>query len=177
MKKTIMIMSAILAISMTTPMTTHAKQHDMGTLRYDVNFDARVDGVDASMVLSEYANISVGNEPTFTTTQRWVADTDYDGMITAVDASNILTRYTYNSTHEEQLPVVTLTFNAYYIPDEEMKTGIKPVNYSAFFIEDVCHYIECSRDSYPEKAKFLISIDEIIWNNPIKQSSMLVDMD
>lgn len=177
MKKITMILSAMLAMSMTTSMTTHARQHDMGTLRYDVNLDGRVDGIDASMVLTEYASISVGNERSFTSTQRWLADTNYDGMVTAVDASNILTRYAYNSSHEKQMPVVTLTFNAYCIPKGEVGTEIKPMNYEAYNIEDVYHFIECSRDSYPETAKFVISINETIWDKPITQSDILCDME
>lgn len=173
MKKTIMIMSAILAMGVITPMTTHAVQQNMGTLKYDLNFDSRIDGIDASMVLTEYANVSVGNERTFTSTQHWLADTNYDGLVTAVDASNILTRYAYNSSHDKPMPTETVIFAAHYKPKDK---GTYPMNYQAFFIEDVYHYINCSKDSYPDGTEFAVSINETIWGQPIKCSDMIVSI-
>lgn len=174
MKKISMIISAILLLSMVNPTKVNAEQHDMGTLRYDVNFDGSVDAKDASMVLTEYATISANRENTFTATQKWLADTDYDGIVTAKDATNILTRYAYNSTHDEPMPVVTVVFSAEYKPKNK---GSCPMNYRAFFVEEIYHYINCCKDNYPDETEFLISINETIWDKPIKQSSMIVEME
>lgn len=63
----------------------------------DVNGDGIIDAVDASVVLSEYASISVGNTSTFSALQRSLADMNGDGIIDAVDASIILSIYAKNS--------------------------------------------------------------------------------
>lgn len=69
-----------------------------GSASGDVNGDGYVDAVDASCVLAEYANISVGKPTTFTASQRSLADMNNDGLIDAVDASIILGIYAKNST-------------------------------------------------------------------------------
>lgn len=63
----------------------------------DVNGDGRIDAVDASSVLAEYAAVSVGKPSTFTSSQRNLADMNKDGRVDAVDASTILSIYAVNS--------------------------------------------------------------------------------
>ena len=104
-----------------------AVQHDMGTLMKDVNFDGVIDGKNATLVLTEYAHISVGEQPTFTLTQKYVADTNFDGAVTAVDASCILTTYAINSTNRKY-PVKTVTF------------GVLSTDYQSFFLENAFEY-------------------------------------
>jgi len=101
-----LLTASALMISMSHPTIVKAYQHDMGTLMRDVNFDGVVDGRDASVVLSEYANVSVGNEPLFTETQKYIADTNEDGMITATDASDIITYYMNQSCNKPVEPHV-----------------------------------------------------------------------
>ncbi|SHM83347.1 dockerin type I domain-containing protein [Ruminococcus flavefaciens] len=63
----------------------------------DVNFDRKVDSVDASMILALYSKVSTGKtEPT--KTQFRYYDYNGDGMIDSVDASNVLKVYAANST-------------------------------------------------------------------------------
>ncbi len=59
----------------------------------DVNFDGKVNAMDASLVLTEYTNIQTGGEPTFTAEQNLAADMNNDGAITSIDAAQILDVY------------------------------------------------------------------------------------
>lgn len=63
----------------------------------DVNYDRKVDSVDASMILALYAKISTGKtEPT----EKQLTEYDYngDGSIDSADASKVLEYYAENST-------------------------------------------------------------------------------
>ena len=63
----------------------------------DVNYDRKVDSVDASMILALYAKISTGKtEPT----EKQLQEYDYngDGSIDSADASQVLAYYAANST-------------------------------------------------------------------------------
>ena len=64
----------------------------------DPNNDDKVDSKDATLVLVEYANLSVGNEASFTEAQQKAADVNKDGRTDAKDASIILAYYSYIST-------------------------------------------------------------------------------
>ncbi|MDE5583184.1 MAG: bacterial Ig-like domain-containing protein [Ruminococcus sp.] len=64
----------------------------------DVNEDGRVDSVDASAVLAEYANLSTGGTGTFDEKQKKSADINGDGKTDSVDASGILAYYAFAST-------------------------------------------------------------------------------
>jgi hypothetical protein len=68
----------------------------------DVNNDGKVNAVDASEVLTYYANISTNKEGGFTDTQKLAADVNNDGLINAVDASCILSYYAYLSTTKDE---------------------------------------------------------------------------
>lgn len=59
----------------------------------DVNEDALIDAVDASLVLAEYAKAQTGKPATFSAAQRSAADVNTDNIIDAVDASKILAYY------------------------------------------------------------------------------------
>lgn len=59
----------------------------------DVNKDGYVDAVDASNVLTAYANLSSGKDSGLTGAAAAAADVNGDKMIDAVDASNILAYY------------------------------------------------------------------------------------
>ncbi|WP_294411630.1 leucine-rich repeat protein [uncultured Ruminococcus sp.] len=72
----------------------------------DVNNDGKVNAVDASTVLTYYANISTNKDGGFTESQKKAADLDNNGDINAVDASYILSYYAYTSiTKEEIIPI------------------------------------------------------------------------
>lgn len=68
--------------------------YDLG----DVNFDGKINAVDASLVLSQYAAIATTGESTFNILEKTVADADGNTIINAVDASFILGYYAYTST-------------------------------------------------------------------------------
>jgi hypothetical protein len=64
----------------------------------DVNNNGYVDAVDASLILSEYANNATHKGGTFTEEQKKAADVNHDNYVDAVDASYILAYYAYTST-------------------------------------------------------------------------------
>ena len=63
----------------------------------DVNGDGAVNAVDASIVLSHYASVSVGEKGELTEEQVKTGDMNGDGTLNAVDASMILEIYAFNS--------------------------------------------------------------------------------
>ena len=67
----------------------------------DVNDDDKINAVDASVVLTYYANISTNKDGGFDDTQKLSADVNNDGKIDAVDASCILSYYAYTSTTKD----------------------------------------------------------------------------
>ena len=64
----------------------------------DVNGDKAVNAVDASEVLTEYANVSSGRGSHFSASQKTAADMNSSGTVDAVDASIILGIYASNAT-------------------------------------------------------------------------------
>lgn len=64
----------------------------------DVNMDGFVDSSDASLVLSEYADLATGGKSSFTAAQRFLADVDKSGETDSSDASQILIIYAENAT-------------------------------------------------------------------------------
>ena len=64
----------------------------------DVDLDGDVDSVDASMVLGEYARLSVNEPYSFSEKQFAAGDIDENGILDAVDASSILAYYAYMAT-------------------------------------------------------------------------------
>lgn len=70
----------------------------------DVNGDGRIDSVDASAILSEYARLSSSDKNgIFSAGQKSAADIDGNGAYDSVDASTILSYYSYASTHNDGL--------------------------------------------------------------------------
>ncbi len=78
----------------TTPPTTTEPTYTLG----DVDEDGKVDSVDASLVLAEYALIQTGGKLTFTDAQKKAADVNHDGKTDSSDASKILEYYAAVST-------------------------------------------------------------------------------
>ena len=70
----------------------------VGFTRGDVNNDNRINALDASQTLYEYAKTSVGNSASFSQTQSLAADVNMDSKINASDASAILAYYADEST-------------------------------------------------------------------------------
>lgn len=64
----------------------------------DVNFDGTVNALDASLVLTAYANTATGKDSGFNDIQKIVGDVNKDNEINALDASNILGYYAYTAT-------------------------------------------------------------------------------
>ncbi len=72
----------------------------------DVNGDGKVNAVDASQVLAEYALHSTNAPETFDESQKKAADVNGDGKINAFDASMILAYYAYKATnHDTAVPI------------------------------------------------------------------------
>lgn len=64
----------------------------------DVNNDGLINAVDASAVLTYYAQTSTNQNGGFDSKQKLAADVDKNGNINAIDASSILAYYAYVST-------------------------------------------------------------------------------
>lgn len=69
----------------------------------DVNGDGKINAVDASSVLSYYADVSTNQEGEFDEDQKVAADVNHNGKIDAVDASCILSYYAYLSTTKDEI--------------------------------------------------------------------------
>lgn len=72
----------------------------------DVDFDGRVSGKDATLVLSEYADLASGKSSGFTALQKKYADIDGDGMASGKDASVLLQYYAYLSSGGTQTNIL-----------------------------------------------------------------------
>lgn len=64
----------------------------------DINNDKVINANDASLILAEYASLSVGGDSTFSDIQKISADMDKNGTVDATDASIILAYYSYAAT-------------------------------------------------------------------------------
>lgn len=64
----------------------------------NVNADSKVDAIDASLILCEYARVSGGKYPSFNSGQNYFADVNHDGSVNAIDASLVLSYYAEVST-------------------------------------------------------------------------------
>ena len=82
---------------------TKGKAFTESNIRYvgDVNKDGKVDGVDASEILTSYAKLSIEGDSAINELEvysnRYIADVNNDGKIDGVDASRILTSYAVSS--------------------------------------------------------------------------------
>ncbi|WP_164169095.1 transglutaminase domain-containing protein [Ruminococcus flavefaciens] len=79
----------------------HTKYHEPSYTLGNINGDSKIDAVDASMILSEYARISGSKISGLTISQSRYADVNHDGVIDAVDASNVLAYYAALSSGAE----------------------------------------------------------------------------
>lgn len=89
--------------TITSTTTTFPVQSQLKYSLGDVNNDGKVNAVDASTVLTYYANISTNKDGGFSEAQKKSADVDNNGDINAVDASYILSYYAYTSTTKEDI--------------------------------------------------------------------------
>jgi hypothetical protein len=64
----------------------------------DVNSDKKVNSVDASQILAEYAQTSTNRPSIFSDLQKKAGDVDENGRVNSVDASKVLAFYAYTST-------------------------------------------------------------------------------
>ena len=64
----------------------------------DVNSDKKVNSVDASQILAEYARTATNRPSEFSSLQKKAADVDENGRIDSVDASKVLAFYAYTAT-------------------------------------------------------------------------------
>lgn len=77
------------------------KDDNSNYLMGDINSDGYINALDASIVLTEYANIATGKSSSFSSTQKTAADVNKDGNTDALDASKILTYYAATATGSE----------------------------------------------------------------------------
>lgn len=75
----------------------------------DINNDKKIDSVDASGVLAEYARLSSGRNAQFGEKEKKAADVDKNSKIDSVDASQILAYYAYLSLLKEGAEVKTIS--------------------------------------------------------------------
>ncbi len=71
---------------------------DYGYVLGDLNNDGSINAIDASLVLTAYANSATGNSSGLSETETLAADTDLNSTINALDASLILSYYAYAAT-------------------------------------------------------------------------------
>ena len=64
----------------------------------DINNDSSIDSSDATLILSDYAELAVGKESSFNAEQAKAADVNGDGKYDSIDASLILAYYAHIST-------------------------------------------------------------------------------
>ena len=72
----------------------------------DTNNDGKVDSVDASAILAEYALLSSNGNGKFNDTQKKAADVDKNGKIDSVDASKVLSYYAYASNAKDNVKTI-----------------------------------------------------------------------
>lgn len=155
--------TAVVLSAMATATPAHATGNDdMGTLCMDVNYDSIIDGRDATMVLTEYAQTSVGKSASFTETQRFIADTNLDGIVDGRDASAILTTYAYNSTHKTPQPIKTVTFTLrkQYAPSYWIS-----LDKDKYFIEDLLHSVRVDSQDKSKSIEYYIDVKILRWEN------------
>lgn len=68
----------------------------------DVNLDGAVNALDASNILTEYANIATDAELSFTPEQTVAGDVSNDGELNSLDASYVLSYYAYTATTKDE---------------------------------------------------------------------------
>ena len=68
----------------------HTKYHEPSYTLGNINGDSKIDAVDASMILSEYARISGSKISGLTISQSRYADVNHDGNIDLTDVTAIL---------------------------------------------------------------------------------------
>lgn len=176
MKKTIgKIMTATTMTAMLTVMNASAAARPR-LLKYDINKDGAINAIDASIVLSEYAQTATGKAPTFSQTEIYIADCDGNKIINAVDASNILQIYAENSTAEEKMPDTFITFDlAVYVGNDIADTG----EYDSY--EAAMEYIEADKatrkndwkmgKSTWQNGKYIITLSGVTYSTPMKSYS------
>lgn len=163
-KKIGVVAVALSALAAPAP-KVHAEQYDTGTLMKDVNYDGVIDGRDASMVLSEYARVSVGKMPTFTHTQKYVADVDLDKEVTAIDASMILSTYAINSG-DRKVPIKTVTFG--------VSAGGQLLDFQGYRIEDCYRKIEDERVVNPKATYNIVACVTTWLDNDINKATYVI---
>ncbi|MBR3919542.1 MAG: hypothetical protein IKJ59_12540, partial [Clostridia bacterium] len=64
----------------------------------DINNDGSIDSIDATLILSDYADLAVGKATSFNAEQAKAADVNGDGKYDSIDASLILAYYSHIQT-------------------------------------------------------------------------------
>lgn len=72
--------------------------HLRDIVKGDIDFDGNINALDASLVLTYYAEVSTGKAPVLTDDEFYAGDYDSDGAVNALDASGILTYYAQKAT-------------------------------------------------------------------------------
>lgn len=123
MKKALALAIILMTAVPTTAEAVVNRERPLGTLKLDINKDEKINAVDASIVLAEYARTATSEGGTFTQTEKYISDFNDDGKIDAVDASNILSVYAQNSTEGEPYPITTFMFCAFLRVGNDLVSG------------------------------------------------------
>ena len=130
-------------------------------VKYDLDHNGVVNAVDASIVLTEYANTSTGKQSSFNETEKWIADFDYDKVINAVDASSILSYYAQASVKSDEL--LEEVFVKYYVEIRFNNDATEKHEFMTY--EDCLTYIDDDKQVRPrvfvDSLKYLIYVDEL----------------
>lgn len=130
-------------------------------VKYDLDHNGVANAVDASIVLTEYANTSTGKKSSFNETEKWIADFDYDKVVNAVDASGILSYYAEASVKSDKL--LEEVFVKYYV--EIRNNNEAPERHDFLTYEECLAYIDEDKLARPktfsDNFKYLIYVDEL----------------
>ncbi len=160
------IKSILTAAAATTMLITGMNAHALTPtpkgyiVKYDLDHNGVVNAVDASIVLTDYANTSTGKESAFNTTEKWLADFNYDEVINAVDASSILGYYAQASVQSSE-PLEEV-FVKYYVEIRFNNTLPEQPYFLTF--EECLDWIEQDKATRPrvfvDTLTYIIHVDE-----------------
>lgn len=160
------IKSILAAIATTAMLMTGVNAHALTPtpkgyiVKYDLDHNGVANAVDASIVLTDYANTSTGKASAFNTTEKWLADFNYDEVINAVDASSILGYYAHASIQTDE-PIEEV-FVRYYV--EVRFNNALPEQPNFLSYEECLEWIEQDKTTRPrifsDSLTYIVHVDE-----------------
>lgn len=131
----------------------------------DVNLDGAVNALDASNILTEYANIATDAELSFTPEQTVAGDVSNDGELNSLDASYVLSYYAYTATTKDEEILSVRAFIKKMIEENNANKGE----------EDPSENEETKYDAVSSSVKVAEYLFEQLDNEAIKVGDILDD--